>query len=218
MDAKMTRSDAWGENLSEADKWSLYRWTKEPKETEDGPKRKSYEDALEYIGAELRVMAPSRPAWYRFLARMRREEKVQQIARIAGNCETAKDMTAEAKTNNRLAADAFRALALDAAMDDDPKSASLYKSAAVMFQKIDLDERAQRIKDEQLALATKKFEDEQTRRTAAEARAEKAEAEAEALKKRISELETALHDAGKANIADPEKVAAEMDKLLGRKK
>ena len=158
MDAKMTRSDAWGENLSEADKWSLYRWTKEPKDTEDGPKRKSYEDALEYIGAELRVMAPSRPAWYRFLARMRREEKVQQIARIAGNCETAKDMTAEAKTNNRLAADAFRALALDAAMDDDPKSASLYKSAAVMFQKIDLDERAQRIKDEQLKLAREKFE------------------------------------------------------------
>lgn len=154
----MTRSDAWGENLSEAEKWSLYRWTKEPKETEDGPKRKSYEDALEYIGAELRVIAPTRSSWFRFLARMRREEKVQQIARIAGNCETAKDMTNEAKTNNRLAADAFRALALDAAMDEDPKSAALYQSAAVMFQKIDLDERSQRTKDEQLKLAREKFE------------------------------------------------------------
>ena len=50
----------------------------------------------------------------------------------------------------------------------------------------------------------------------AEAKA-KAEAEAEALKATIKELEKALQDAGKVNVADPARVAAEVDRILGRK-
>lgn len=55
------------------------------------------------------------------------------------------------------------------------------------------------------------------RELAAERRARAAEAQAEALRKEVAGLKAALSEAGKTNAADPAAVAAEVDKLLGRK-
>ena len=56
-----------------------------------------------------------------------------------------------------------------------------------------------------------------SRELAAERRARAAEQQAESLRKEVSELRAALASAGKVNAADPAAVAAEVDKLLGRK-
>jgi len=55
------------------------------------------------------------------------------------------------------------------------------------------------------------------RELAAERRARVAEDQAAALRREIDGLEAALAEAGKTSVADPAAVAAEVDKLLGRK-
>jgi len=208
---RKARADAWGEDLPEETRWEIYGLTKPPREgDENRPHLKSYEDAREHAAAR-GITPPSRAGWYRFLERMRQEDRLRLVYRVSGSCGTAGDLTKEAKVTNRTAAEAFRALAVDAAMGEDAETAALYKAAAQTFLEADIKDRAQKTRDEQLALAERKFEDERTRRTAAEA-------ENARLQARVTELEKALQEAGKTTIADPERIAAEMDKLLGRKK
>ena len=166
MDLTKTRSDAWGEDLPEETRWEIYGFTKPPREGDDAsrPHLKSYEDAREHAAAR-GITPPSRAGWYRFLARMRKEEHLRLVYRVQGAGETATDLAREAGITDATAAEAFRALSVNAAMDGDDKGAALYANAAAKFRdatlkssEITLRERAQETKDEQLKLAREKFE------------------------------------------------------------
>ena len=166
MELAKTRSDAWGEDLPEETRWEIYGFTKPPREGDDAsrPHLKSYEDAREHAAAR-GITPPSRAGWYRFLARMRKAEHLRLVYRVQGAGETATDLAREAGITDATAAEAFRALSVNAAMDGDDKGAALYANAAAKFKEatlksneLALRERAQATKDDQLKLAREKFE------------------------------------------------------------
>ena len=166
MDLTKTRSDAWGEDLPEETRWEIYGYTKPPREGDDAsrPHLKSYEDARDHAAAR-GITPPSRAGWYRFLARMRKAEHLRLVYRVQGAGETATDLARAAGISDATAAEAFRALSVNAAMDGDDKGAALYANAAAKFKEatlksneLALRERAQATKDDQLKLAREKFE------------------------------------------------------------
>ena len=204
MDLTKTRSDAWGEDLPEETRWEIYGFTKPPREGDDEsrPHLKSYEDAREHAAAR-GITPPSRAGWYRFLARMRKEEHLRLVYRVQGAGETATDLAREAGITDATAAEAFRALSVNAAMDGDDKGAALYANAAAKFRdatlkssEITLRERAQETKDEQLKLAREKFEFDAA--------------------KKAMELAAEIKDvAGDDSLDDDEKIAKVREALFG---
>jgi len=164
--SKTTRSDAWGENLPEETRWAIYRWSKTPIE-EDGqePRLPRYpEDVESHLSQLSHASLPSRAGWYRFLARMRKEEMLRRVYAVQASGEVATDM-AKVTIDDASAAEALKGLAIDAAMSGDDKSAAIYATAATAFRdraqkasELELKERAQATKDEQLRLAREKFE------------------------------------------------------------
>lgn len=165
MTAAKTRSDAWGEDLPEETRWELYRLTKPPREGGgEGPRLKSYEDARGHAAAR-GIPPPSRAGWYRFLARMRRDENVSLVARAASSGGTAADLASEAGIDPAVAAAAFDALAVDAATGGDAKTSALYANAAAKYRDairaaadLELRTRSQAVKEEELKLARERFE------------------------------------------------------------
>ena len=226
MSLRKTNSNAWGEDLPEETRWEIYALTKPPtkEESEAGRAwlRDFRRDVLPYLSLQGYV-APSQSAWYRFIGRMRESAAARTIIGVETSKRIAQGI-AKADVDPRLAANMMTALSVDAMADGKAEAAKIladaaskYHAAALGMERLKLDAARQRTADGQLRLAREKFEEEAARRTAAEARAEKAEAEAEALRARVGELEKALQDAGKTSVADPAKVAAEVDRILGRK-
>ena len=209
------RVDSWYATLSEEQLWQLYSVAKRCQWFE------TVAHAQKEFGLEAKV---SRSAYYRWLDWMRGEESERRLAQARIAALEAGDLAKVAGLKDETAISAYKSLAAEFALKSDAKTAHRFMQMAMALrdrqlkaEQNDLAERAQSTKDEQLKLAREKFEEEAARRTAAEARAEKAEAEAEALKATIKELEKALQDAGKVNVADPARVAAEVDRILGRK-
>lgn len=165
MTGAKTRSDAWGEDLPEETRWELYRLTQPPREGGgEGPRLRSYEDARGHAAAR-GIPPPSRAGWYRFLARMRREDRLRLVYRVQGAGGTAADLAREAGIDDATAAEAFRALSVNAAMEGDVKGAALYANAAAKYKEatlraddLALRSRAQATRDGQLRLAREKFE------------------------------------------------------------
>ena len=162
-----TRSDAWGEDLPEETRWEIYALTKPPtdEEREAGRAwlRDFRHDVLPYLSLHGYV-APSQSAWYRFLGRMRRTERVRLVASVESSSGTAGDL-ARAAVDDATAAEAYKGLSVDAAMAGDAKSAALYAQAANAFrdraqkgEELRLKVRAQETRDAQLKLAREKFE------------------------------------------------------------
>lgn len=173
-----TRTDAWGEDLPEETRWEMYALTKPPTEEEREAGRawlRDYRrDVLPWLSLQGYV-APSQSAWYRWLGRMRREERVRLVASVESSSGTAGDL-ARAAVDDATAAEAYKGLSVDAAMAGDAKSAALYAQAANAFRdraqkaaELDLKVRAQETRDEQLRLAREKFEAAERRETAAKA-------------------------------------------------
>ena len=173
MKLKKTRSDAWGETLPEETRWRLYRWSKPLAEGEDPrPELHTYELAKAQLEKE-GVTPPARPGWYRFLARMRLEDKLQLVCNARESGEGAREIS-RASVSDKVAAETFRALAVDAAMNGDEKGADLYSAASARFAAgalhradLDLRARAQTVKEAELALAREKFEAAERRLNAA---------------------------------------------------
>ena len=155
MDLAKTRSDAWGEDLPEETRWEIYGFTKPPREGDDASREHA---------AARGIAPPSRAGWYRFLARMRKAEHLRLVYRVQGAGETATDLAREAGITDATAAEAFRALSVNAAMDGDDKGAALYANAAAKFRdatlkssEITLRERAQTVKEEELKIAQERL-------------------------------------------------------------
>jgi hypothetical protein len=208
MPAKV-RNDAWEAALAEETRRELYRFTKPPKEEEakEGrPFLRDFDrDVLPYLSLQ-GIVAPSRAGWYRFLGRMREEEAAQTVIGVETSKRIAQGITA-AKIDPQLAADMMTSLAVDEAAKPyeqrNEKVMQIFASAAAMFassaqrdKELQLKADKGRRDDEALKLAREKFE-------AAEKRLE-----------RVAEIA----DAARGGKVDPEKVADEIDRILGRKK
>ena len=95
---------------------------------------------------------------------MRKAEHLRLVYRVQGAGETATDLAREAGITDATAAEAFRALSVNAAMDGDDKGAALYANAAAKFRdatlkssEITLRERAQTVKEAELKIAQEKL-------------------------------------------------------------
>lgn len=213
---KKLRKDAWEAPLS-AELREQFYFAIEPLDFPEGTALAAKEPYS--------LPVPSMAGYYRCQGRARAAiEKARLRASALAKLETAQavaPLVRSAAVNavgDGVMADTLASLAATAVMQGaDKDTITALGSLACGFRANALKAAAQQTKDEQLKLAREKFEEEAARRTAAEARAEKAEAEAEALKATIKELEKALQDAGKVNVADPARVAAEVDRILGRK-
>ena len=115
-DFHKARIDRWDAPLSEADRWRAY----------ESARNTPWHKAAEWVGEEFGVDPPSRSAWYRWLARMRREEAAERLARAAAAVSEAKRLAGEAGGDDALE-DALKALAADAALNaSDPEAALRY--------------------------------------------------------------------------------------------
>lgn len=209
------RIDAWDASLTEAQRWTVFyhmrRWT--------------WAQAAEWAAKEYSLEAvPSRSAMYRFYGALQPLESDQRLLDSISAGNAAADL-ARTATDDETTVDAYKALAQGLSLSGDAKSAMMYTRMALDIaaqqtktRELELKTAAQKTKDSALKLAREKFEAAEARATAAETRADAAEAKATALQVRCKELETALADAGKTSVADPSKVAEEMDRVLGRKK
>ena len=200
-----TRSDAWEAQLPADTAKELCRLTKPPTEEErkaGRPYLRDFDrDVLPYLSLQ-GIVAPSRAGWYRFLGRMREQEAAETIISVETSRRIARGIQ-EVSVDYRLAADMMTSLSVDAATKGNGEAAKIlgytaakYAKAALGEEKLKLDAARQRTADEQLKLAREKFE-------AAEKRLE-----------RVAEIA----DAARGGKVDPEKVADEIDRILGRKK
>lgn len=160
-----SRSDAWGEDLSENIRWEAYDLAKAL------PWPKAVCDQLEALGIE---RLPSRSAWYRFLSRMRKADAARRIERIAQSVAEAQSVADKAGIKAAVFVETLKSIAIDRAMTGDDKAATSLASAAASIwgaaqrdKELELKTAAQKTKDEQLALAREKFEAAERRENAA---------------------------------------------------
>ena len=161
-----TRTDAWGEQLPEAERREIYSFTKPPTEEEakaGRPYLRNFERDVRPFLSLRGIVEPSVAGWYRFLGRMREEEAAQTVISVETSKRIARGIQA-AEVDAALAADMLTALAVDAASKHNEKAMQILASAASMFKAADqrerelrLKDRAQQTKDEQLKLAREKF-------------------------------------------------------------
>ncbi len=211
------RADAWYADLTEEQLWQLYAIAK---------RTHNWAEVARIARDEFKIARDiSSSAFYRWRDWMRRQDSDRRLASARAAVIEAEEMAKKTGVSDEAMIKAYKSLAAEAALSSgDADRAGKFVTMAMQLldreqksAELKLKAAAQGTKDELLKLAREKFEEEAARRTAAEARAEKAEAEAEALKATIKELEKALQDAGKVNVADPARVAAEVDRILGRK-
>ena len=162
---RKTRSDAWGEDLSEALKWELYKLA----DYEAGCDRL----AQLKLSGELDIEPPSRSGWYRFLTRRRAEEN---IGRIQGGVAEAENIAATSHISDATLVNALKALAADRVTSGDDKAGVAFVAAATALidrmqkeRDLELKAAAQETKDEKLKLAREKFEAAERRENAAKA-------------------------------------------------
>jgi hypothetical protein len=156
---RKTRSDAWGEDLSEALKWELYKLA----DYEAGCDRL----AQLKLSGELDIEPPSRAGWYRFLTRRRAEEN---IGRIQGGVAEAEGIAAKANISDATLVNALKALAADRVTSGDDKAGVAFVSAATSLidrmqkeKDLALKSRAQSVREDELKIAQEKLKLEQAK-------------------------------------------------------
>ena len=208
MIAAEVRADSWAAPLTAAQMWAIYDFHYNP----DGGAAGKWDVTCEWAEKEFELpRKPGREAFYKWLRAMR--ELAPAHRREVR--ETADEIAAEGAKSLTVSDDQIisfvKSRALDAAtVAKNPEEAERFlrmadsliragqKDAELKMrrQELELKAAAQQTKDEQLKLAREKFE-------AAEKRLE-----------RVAEIA----DAARGGKVDPEKVADEIDRILGRKK
>lgn len=149
-----TRSDAWGADIPEDVAWKLY----------DETAHLSWVKAVKVVESSYDLPVPTRSAWYRFVARMRKRDSVRRIERVAQSVAEAEATAEQAGVTDQVFVETLKALALDAALSKDKSASSLTQAAVAIWDRaqkereLELKQRAQATRDEQLRLAREKFE------------------------------------------------------------
>lgn len=170
--AKKIRVDAWGEGLAEDVRWSIFGMTQAPREGEERPWLRTFDDAGKWLSANGYDL-PSRAGWYRFLERMREREAARRVLSVETSKRIARGIQ-KVQVDKKLAADMFTGLSVDAASSGNDEAAKMLADAAAKYaaadlaeKKLELDRAAQATKEEQLRLAREKFEAAEKRLAAA---------------------------------------------------
>ena len=149
------RTDSWASALTEEQGWALYykarglRWN----------------EAADWAVKEYGVEAPSRTAFYAWLAHMRAEESAHRLEQAATAAAEAAAL-AKTQTSDEAQIAAYKAMATELALrtGSADEAAKFVNMAAALSERrlrareLDIKARAQQTKDEQLKLAREKFE------------------------------------------------------------
>ena len=161
------RADSWYAMLSEEQLWQLYSIAKRCQWFE------VVAHAQKEFGLEAKV---SRSAYYRWLDWMRGEESERRLAQARIAALEAGDLAKTVGLKDETAIAAYKSLAAEFALKSDAKTANQFMMMAMALRdrqiqaaKLDIDQRAQATKDEQLKLAREKFEAAERRENAAKA-------------------------------------------------
>lgn len=186
---RKVRCDRWDAGLTDDQVWRAF----------DVFARSKWAEFLAWAEKELGgVRIPSRNSMYEWHADMSEKESAHRVRQSRETREEIGKLAETSALDAELVA-AYKSMGAKAALLGN-------KAEAVALTKMALG-----LADRQVDAA--KLE----RELAAERRARAAEAATEALRLKVAELEAALASAGRTNAADPAAVAAELDKLLGRK-
>lgn len=190
-----TRTDSWAAGLTEEQQWQLFYKSQ----------RCHWSIAAAWAAKEYNLPeAPKKTAFYDWRSRLQREEHDHNLAQALVAQAQARRLAKDYLIDDKTAIASLMSTATEAAFvtHDGKLAAQLIQSALAVRDRsqrdreLDLKERAQKTKDEELLLAREKFE-------AAEKRLE-----------RVAEIA----DAARGGKVDPAKVADEIDRILGRKK
>ena len=149
------RTDSWAANLTEEQAWALYykarglRWN----------------EAADWAVKEFGVEAPSRTAFYAWLGRMRKEESAHRLEQAATAAAEAAAL-AKTKTSDDALIAAYKAMGAELALRTGSageagkfvEMATALADRQLHSAELDLKERSQKTKDEQLKLAREKFQ------------------------------------------------------------
>lgn len=159
------RSDAWDAALSDVQRWQAYaRFRTAP-----------WHEVAEWAKQEFALpRVPSRPALYRWAARMRALESAHRIEQAIMARDEAATLAGAAAPDDAQLIEAYKAMAADQVMRGaDVAQAMRFTKMALSLgdalrkrQELDLKARAQETKDEALRLAREKFEAAEARLTA----------------------------------------------------
>lgn len=150
------RADSWYATLSEEQLWKLYAVAK----------RSQWFETVEFAKKELGLEASvSRSAYYRWLDWMRGEESERRLAQARIAALEAGDLAKSVGLKDETAIAAYKSLAAEFALKSDAKTAEKFLLMAMALRDrelhaadLNLKERSQKTKDEQLKLAREKFE------------------------------------------------------------
>ena len=187
------RTDSWASSLTEEQSWQLYYKSRALR----------WNEAADWAVKEYGVEAPSRTAFYAWLGRMRKEESAHRLEQAATAAAEAAAL-AKTKTSDDALIAAYKAMGAELALRTGSageagkfvQMAGALADRRLRAEELKLKARAQSTKDEQLKLAREKFQ---------------------AAEKRLQAVADAA-DAMRGGKVDPEKVADEIDRILGRKK
>lgn len=136
---KKTRCDTFDAGFSDVDRWRLY----------DSCRQMPWYQAADWCKTEFGV-EPSRPSWYRFLARMRKDDAARRIERIAESVASAEDIAERAQVKNKVLVEMLKTIAVDRALAGSGEDAATFAKAAM-----DVWDRI--IKEQELGLKRDKF-------------------------------------------------------------
>ncbi len=160
------RTDSWASALTEEQSWQLYYKSRALR----------WNEAADWAVKEYGVEAPSRTAFYAWLAHMRAEESAHRLEQAATAAAEAAAL-AKTKTSDEAQIAAYKAMATELALrtGSADEAAKFVNMAAALSERrlrareLDIKARAQETKDEQLKLAREKFEAAERRENAAKA-------------------------------------------------
>lgn len=163
---KKTRADSWAASLSEEQGWTLYYKAL----------RCPWQEAAAWAAREFGLgRAPSRTGFYAWLSQMREAEHEHRMHEAAAAAAEAAALGRKS-TKDEAIVQALKALATEAALQSDAKTASsLIQSAMAIKDRLQKEEdlglkaRAQRTREADLALAREKFEFDAAKRAMEEA-------------------------------------------------
>ena len=149
------RTDSWASSLTEEQSWQLYYKSRALK----------WNEAADWAVKEYGVEAPSRTAFYAWLAHMRVMESAHRLEQAATAAAEAAAL-AKTQTSDEAQIAAYKAMATELALrTGSAKEAEKFiQMAATLADKrlkaaeLKLKDRAQQTKDETLRLAREKFE------------------------------------------------------------
>jgi len=191
------RSDSWYAGLTEEQLWEMYSAAKSF--------GSAWYKTIEWANAKWKLeLKTSKTAYYRWKDWMYDQDSGTRAHFAALAARSVEEQAAAARIIDKSLTEAIKTLTAQALfVADDPvkgkalaETFSKFATAALEAEKLKLAAAAQQTKDEQLKLAREKWE-------AAEKRLE-----------RVAEIA----DAARGGKVDPEKVADEIDRILGRKK